>query len=249
MSNFRGFGQLFLTQLRILYRNPGALFFIVLIPAGTYIALVTLPIGRLMGHQNNFASFVLPGVICFTIMQTGIYGLAYLLIDFKARGVMKRFMVTPIRSYDFVLTMMMGRLAVNLIQAGILAVLGYFYGVRIAGSGWLAVVFVLLTSLMFMLIGLLVARFNKTYESASAMVSGILLPFTALGGIFYSVTDLPHWLAWLASILPITFVVSGLRAVYLGGVASSSIYADLLGAAVWVGILLVLALWLFRLEE
>src|SRR6185369_4213025 len=96
------FYQLFLANIKIFYRNKQGFFWTIAMPAGIYIILSILPISKGVDQPLRYSNFVLPGIIAMTIMQTGIYGLAYWMVDLKARGVLKRFMATPVGISQFI---------------------------------------------------------------------------------------------------------------------------------------------------
>jgi hypothetical protein len=83
----RSFYQLFVANLKIVLRNRSGVFWTVLMPSFIYIALSVLPIDRFSG-TTPYSSFVLPGIVAMTIMQGGIYGLAYWWVDMRSRGVL-----------------------------------------------------------------------------------------------------------------------------------------------------------------
>src|SRR5690242_19016067 len=110
------FYQLFLINLKIFYRNTQGFYWTIVMPAIIYVALSVLPLNAFLGGQIKYSNFVLPGVVAMTIMQTGIYGLAYWMIDLKTQKVIKRFLATPIRSVDFVLAIVASRLVIILVE-------------------------------------------------------------------------------------------------------------------------------------
>src|ERR1700734_557133 len=90
------FYQLFVSNLKILLRDKTALFWNIVIPLIIYSALSVIPARRLTGDVA-YKNFVLPGMAAYVIMQGGIYSLAYWMVDLRARGAIKRFLVTPIK--------------------------------------------------------------------------------------------------------------------------------------------------------
>ncbi len=120
----QSFWQLFLMNLKLLYRNRGGLFFTIVMPAIIYVALSVLPIGNVAGGKFNYSNYVLPGIVAMTIMQGGIYGLAYWMVDMKAKGVIKRFLVTPISERELVVSLLSARVLIVIIQVIVLTAIG-----------------------------------------------------------------------------------------------------------------------------
>src|SRR5690242_4442427 len=118
------FKQLFLMNLRLVYRNTTGIFFTLVMPAIIYIALSVLPIGNALGSKLSYSQYVLPGIIAMTVMQGGIYGLAYWMIDLKARGVIKRYLVTPLSQTELVISVLSSRILVAIGQAVFLTLVG-----------------------------------------------------------------------------------------------------------------------------
>jgi ABC-2 type transport system permease protein len=75
---------------------------------------------------------------------------------------------------------------------------------------------VLLTSMVFSLGGLINALFAKNFDHISWFPTFVLQPLTYLGGVFYSVTMLPHWALIVSHANPILYMVSAFRYGFLG---------------------------------
>jgi len=245
----RSFWQLFLMNFKLLYRNAGGLFFTVAMPIGVYIALSVLPIGRLV-ENVRYADFVLPGIVAWMIMQTGTYNLAYWMVDLKSRGVIKRFLVTPISKTELVLSLLSARVLMIILQAVVLTLVGIiFFNATFYGNILTALLFIIVGGFIFLLVGLLVSTFANSYEAAAPITALISIPMTFLGGIFYPVQTLPHSLQIIAKILPVTYLANGLREIYTRPVHIYSTAQNLLPMLIWFVALLLLVLWRFRLEE
>lgn len=244
------FKQLFLMNLKLVYRNRSGLFWTIVMPVGIYVALSVLPIGKTVGAKFNYSNYVLPGIIAMSIMQGGIYGLAYWLVDLKTRGVIKRFMVTPISQVELILSLLCARVLVILVQLIVLTLVGViFFHATFAGNYLSTFIFALLGGFTFLLVGLFISTFANSYEAAAPITTAIGLPLTFLGNLFYSVDGLPRVLRTIAHILPITFLADGLRSAYLNPIHFHDIAKDLLFLAIWLVAMLGIVIWRFRLEE
>src|SRR5262249_54163419 len=148
--------QLFLANLKIFYRNKQGFFWTLAMPAAIYVILSVLPITKSAGPNTiAYTSFVLPGIIAMTVMQTGIYGLAYWMVDLKARGVIKRFLATPLKPWEFVAGILGTRLIVILVEVVVLTLIGVLaFHAKFAGNVISTFIISLLGGGIFLLLGL-----------------------------------------------------------------------------------------------
>jgi ABC-2 type transport system permease protein len=244
------FVQLFLANLKILYRDRSGFFWNILLPAGIYIALSLLPIGKFLNVGTAYSTFLLPGIIAFVIMQGGIYTLAYWMIDLRGQGVIKRFMATPIKKSELVLSVIASRLVVMLLQVILLSLIGAFlFHVTFAGNILSIIILVILGGGIFQLVGLFISTVADTYQSAAPITAAVGLPLTFLSNIFYPVDNLPGFLQTAANALPITWLADGLRQLYLYPFDITIIWKHMVVLLAWFLIALGVILWRFKLEE
>lgn len=202
------------TNILMLVRNRSSFFWMIVIPLITYIALSFVPLERYVQLPGAYSDFLLPGIIAMVTMQGGIYGLAYWMVDLKARGVIKRLIVTPVSKAELLLGVMASRIFVVFIQAVLLTLIGVLiFGTGFAGNIISTAVLIILGGAVFLSLGLLIATLADTYEAAAPLTAAFGLP-SLIGGIFFPVTSLPQGLSQVAQYLPITFLADGLRLVY-----------------------------------
>jgi ABC-2 type transport system permease protein len=243
------FWHLFKMNLKLLTRNPTGLFFTIIMPVAIYIALSVLPIGNTLG-ASSYSNYILPGIIAMVTMQSGIYGLAYWMVDMKSRGVIKRFLVTPIKTRDLILSLLLARAIVILFQAAVLTTIGIiFFHATFAGNIISSIVIVILGAFIFLLVGLIISMVANSYEAAAPITAAVGLPLTFLGNIFFPTDALPKALQAVARLLPITYMADALRKVFLNPFSFASISKDLLILAIWFVVILLFVLWRFRLHE
>lgn len=243
------FTQLFLANLKIFIRNRNGLFWTIIMPVGLYIALSVLPIPSLKGALS-YKDYVLPGMIAYTIMSSGIYSLAYWMVDLKSRGIIKRLSATPIKSWELVLSLVASRIVIMLIQAIIITMVGmFFFHAKVSLNFLLPILFIILGGGVFLTIGLLIAGVATSYESAAPLTTIVGMPFAFLGNIFFPSESLPKILKYISNVLPISFLSDGLRASYLSTGTWVSIGTDLFFLLLWLMGLLFLTIYTFKLKE
>jgi ABC-2 type transport system permease protein len=236
-------------NLIVIFRNKSGLFWTLIMPSFIYVGLSVLPIKNLLG-SDTYSSYLLPGVLALTIMQGGIYTLAYWTIDLRSRGIIKRLNVAPIKKTELVLSLLISRSLVMFLQAVLLTGIGVlFFHAEIRGPLLWVPALVFLGGFVFLPLGLLIASFADTYESAAPVTAALGLPFTFLGSVFYPVESLPHQLVVIGHYLPITYLADALRLVYLQNPTLSDLWWDLVWLVLWIIIISALAIWRFRLED
>ncbi len=244
------FYQLFKANFKMFFREKEGFYWTVLMPAFIYIALSVLPIGKFTGTQIKYSNYVLPGIIAMTIMQGGIYGLAYWMVDLKSRGIIKRLMATPIKQWQLALSLISARLVIVIAQTIILTLLGVFvFHASFFGNILSSLILVLLGGAIFLCLGLIISSFAKSYDTAAPITSAVGLPLTFLGDIFYPINSLPHGLQLFAKILPITYLADGLRQSYLYPFDFNKIGFDILMLSVWLIAILLVTVRVFKLKE
>jgi ABC-2 type transport system permease protein len=115
-----------------------------------------------------------------------------------------------------------------------------FTGFAVAHVAWV-LVFALLVSLTFALLGLAVAIWSDKFEQLNLIPTFIITPLSFLGGVFYSAQWLPQPWKNITRANPILYMVEGLRYGLLGlpgpspwlGLAICSGIALVSGAIVW----------------
>ena len=244
------FYQLFKANFKMFFREKEGFYWTVLMPAFIYIALSVLPIGKFTGTQIKYSNYVLPGIIAMTIMQGGIYGLAYWMVDLKSRGIIKRLMATPIKQWQLALSLISARLVIVIAQTIILTLLGVFvFHASFFGNILSSLILVLLGGAIFLCLGLIISSFAKSYDTAAPITSAVGLPLTFLGDIFYPINSLPHGLQLFAKILPITYLADGLRQSYLYPFDFNKIGFDILILTGWLILILLVTVKVFKLKE
>lgn len=244
------FLQLFKANLKMFYREKEGFYWTVLMPSAIYIGVSILPIGKTLGTTINYSGFVLPGIIALTIMQGGVYSLAYWMVDLKARGVIKRLLATPLKQWELVLSLLCARLVLILTQVIILSLLGIFiFHAPFAGNILSVIILTILGGSIFLLVGLLIANYAKTYDSAAPITSAVALPMSVISSIFYPISILPNSLQMVAKILPITYLADGFRQAYLYSFDINLLGKDFLVLSIWLVIMLTITISVFKLKE
>jgi ABC-2 type transport system permease protein len=242
------FYHLFITNIRLLYRNWRGLFFNIFLPIVLYVAISKVASSG--GNGGSYADFLLPGIIAMTIMQTGIFSLAYYLVDLKSRGVLKRFFVTPMSTIELTGSLILSRIVFMAVQISALVAIGKLYfGAHVNGSLLAIVLLIVLGGAVFLGLGFLISSLAETYEEAAPMTTILNLIFTFLGNIFFPTTALPKAFRAIGEVLPVTYLAQGMRHNFIEHWSLQQTIPDFIGLFVWLIIILAATTYTFRLKK
>jgi ABC-2 type transport system permease protein len=196
---------------------------------------------------SRYIDFLIPGLLGMNLMNSGMWGIGFALVDMRQRKLLKRFVGTPMRRGDFLLAIMTSRLLLMVIEIGLLLVFGVvFFHVRVLGSIFSIALLGGLGSLTFGGVGLLTASRAQKIESISGLINLVMMPMWIFSGVFFSYERFPAVIHPLIKALPLTALNDALRASILEGTPLLQQWPRLLVLGLWGGISFVLALKWFR---
>src|SRR5207245_1967618 len=74
---------------------------------------------------NRYIDFLLPGMLGMNLMGGGLWGVGYVLADMRIRKLLKRFLATPMRRRDFLLSVLISRMLFTVPEVLVLLVFGW----------------------------------------------------------------------------------------------------------------------------
>jgi len=196
---------------------------------------------------SRYIDFLIPGLLGMNLMNSGMWGIGFALVDMRQRKLLKRFVGTPMRRGDFLLALASSRLILMIIEVGLLLAFGVlFFHMRVMGSIAGIALIAGIGSLTFGGVGLLTASRAQKIESVSGLINLVMMPMWIFSGVFFSYERFPAIIHPLIKALPLTALNDALRASILEGTPILHQWPRLLVMIVWGGISFVLALKWFR---
>jgi len=196
----------------------------------------------------GYIDFLVPGIVGMTVMQLGLFGVAFGFVQLKRTGALRRLFATPTSPAYFLSAQVASRLIIAFVQVVILFGIGIWFGLQMFGDYASLAVVVLLGSIIFLAVGFAIAGWAKNEDQAAPVANLISLPMMFLSGVFFPRDAMPEFLAGITQYMPLTYVNEALRAVVNEGAGLASLGPQLLGMGVWTAITFVLAVRLFRWE-
>jgi ABC-2 type transport system permease protein len=196
---------------------------------------------------SRYIDFLIPGLLGMNLMNSGMWGIGFALVDMRQRKLLKRFVGTPMRRGDFLLALASSRLILMIIEVGLLLLFGaLFFQMRVLGSIGSIALIAAIGSLTFGGVGLLTASRAQKIESVSGLINLVMMPMWIFSGVFFSYERFPAVIHPLIKALPLTALNDALRASILEGTPLIHQWPRLLVMFLWGGVSFVLALKCFR---
>ena len=165
--------------------------------------------------------FILPGQLGFSLLASGVFGVAFMFFNLRNTLVLKRFFATPISRTYIIMGEMFSRVIFQLLTAIVIILAGRFlFGFTLI-HGFETFIELLILSfiglVVFMGFGFIVSGLAKSDNTIPPFANLITLPQFLIGGTFFSIDVFPKWLRWIAQAMPLTHLNKALRDVAFEG--------------------------------
>ncbi len=210
------------------------------------------PIEREVVREYKTIDFILPGQLGFSLLSSGVFGVAFMFFNLRNTLVLKRFFATPISRTHIILGEGLARVIFQMITAIVIIVAGYYiFGFTLVDgvTTFMEMLFLSLVGLIvFMGLGFIVSGLAKNDNTIPPFANLITLPQFLLGGTFFSVEAFPNWLQPISKVLPLTHLNIAMRAVAFEGQNLWDVRAELGILLVWGIIVYFVAIRVFKWE-
>jgi ABC-2 type transport system permease protein len=205
---------------------------------------------RFSQWHNPLAAW-LTGLAVLNYFMTGFSSLANAIRQEQVQGTLESVLMTPIS----VPTVIVASSAWDFVEATFFSLLYLFFGwaffdVHYRGSFFLALVFLLLTTMVLACLGILSASFAMVFKrgdpfgiflgTGSALFSGVFFPTQLIRD--YA----GRGVAGISRILPPTYGLDGIRRVLIDGAGLAQVRDPLLTLLLFLAVLLPFSLWVFN---
>lgn len=185
--------------------------------------------------------FFVPGIVSFLVMLTSLLLTSIAIIREKETGTMEQIIVTPIKSYEFILGKTIPYIIISLLQMMIVVVFAVFWFI-IPLKGSLLLLFG--TTVLYLMstlgVGLFISTIASTRQQAMMTTFFVLLPFLLLSGFIFPIANMPLVVQWITYLNPLRFFLVIIRGIFLKGVGLEVLWPQvvaltLLGTVVFAG--------------
>lgn len=214
---------IFRKQIRHLFRYPGEVVFLFIIPY--FLTALVVAMGVSVGGTNAFGNFASQtgsslNPFVFLMIGSGVWMISWLILesigtslrDEQIKGTLEQNFLAPINRFLLLVGTALSQIVItSLMFAGIIVASVLLLEPR--GAPGLILAFGILMIGLLPLFGLgfvfagLVVRFKEPYAFTQAM--NVL--FAVVTGTFYNVTVLPAWVRYVSAAVPMTIVIQDMR--------------------------------------
>jgi len=209
--------------------------------------MVTTSSETAMEPGSRYIDFLIPGLLGMNLMNSGMWGIGFALVDMRQRKLLKRYIATPMRRGDFLMALSSSRLVLMIIEVAMLLGFGVLvFHMRVLGSLLTILLIGTVGALCFGGLGLLTASRAQKLETVSGLINVVMLPMWVFSGVFFSYERFPAILMTFIKALPLTALNDALRATILEGAPLAAQGARLAIMVLWGAVSFALALKWFR---
>ncbi|HEX2334187.1 MAG TPA: ABC transporter permease, partial [Burkholderiales bacterium] len=168
--------------------------------------------GRLQVFDGvRYTSFLVPGLVMMSVLQNAFANTSSSLIQSKITGNIVFILLAPISYAEFFWAYVAAAVARGLaVGAGVLACTAGFVELRLEAPLW-ALAFAVLGGALLAALGLLAGIVSEKIDQLAAFQNFVILPFTMLSGVFYSIHSLPGFWRELSHANPFFYMIDGFR--------------------------------------
>lgn len=197
----------------------------------------------------TYFDFVAPGILSMSIMQLGIFGVAFGFVALKKRGILRRLFVTPINPNDFIIANVAMRLVLVMLQILVMTLVPYFFlNLHFIGNFWEMFLVGILGAIVFLAMGFAIAGIGKSEDQVAPIANLVAMPMMMLGGIFFSRNSLPGFVRAVVDYLPLSFLADAMRSIAIDGATLAHVLPQIGGLAAWCVVSVFVAVKMFRWE-
>ncbi len=246
----KAFRVLLKNELKMSLRGMDMLIFAIIMPL-----VVLIILGMVYGNKPAFegADYTFleqsfGGLCTIAICAGGVMGLPLVISDYRAKKILKRYHVTPIRPSLVLLVdvaMYVIYSVASLVTLFLVAVC--FFGFRMRGNLGLFLVGYLLVIVSMFSIGMMVGGVAKDSKIAGVIASALYFPMLVFSGATLPYEVMPEAMQKIVNILPLTQGIKILKNATLG-LPTENIIGSVVFMLVIVGICSFIGLRFFRWE-
>ena len=189
-----------------------------IVTTGLYFAIFGKFIGSRVQDIGgvDYMGFIVPGIVMMSIITGSYMNTVSTFYFSKWQRTIDEQLVSPMPMWTIIAGFVTGGVMRGLLVGVLVVITSLFFTHLVIHNILVVLAAAILTTLLFSLAGLVNGIFAKSFDAISIVPTFVLTPLTYLGGVFYSVDQLPGIFRTLSLANPILYMVSAFRYGFLG---------------------------------
>jgi len=194
-----------------------------LVPPAVTMSLYFVIFGSLIGPRIgtmdglDYIQFMIPGLIMMSVITNSYANVVSSFYSVKFQKSIEELLISPMPNWAILTGFVMGGVSRGiLIGCIVFCVSLFFYPTFDIANPALTILVLILTSILFSLMGFINAIFADSFDDISIIPTFVLTPLIYLGGVFYSINILPDIWRSISMANPMLYVVNTFREGMLG---------------------------------
>tara|TARA_B100001059_G_scaffold147155_1_gene147020 strand:+ start:10896 stop:11681 length:786 start_codon:yes stop_codon:yes gene_type:complete len=197
-----------------------------LVPPAITISLYFVIFGSLIGPNIDtnkvtdgieYVQYMIPGLIMMSVITNSYANVVSSFYSVKFQKSIEELLISPMPNWTILLGFIIGGVCRGVLVGIIVFCVSLFFNPEFQiVNPMLTISVLLLTSVMFSLMGFINAVFADSFDDISIIPTFVLTPLIYLGGVFYSINMLSPTLQSISKANPMLYVVNTFREGMLG---------------------------------
>lgn len=176
---------------------------------------VEMELKKVSTKGNRYIDFLIPGLLALGIMNSCLWGIGYVLIEYRMKRLMRRMIATPLKKWALLASFFLSRLTINIVEAVLLIAFGFFYfGFSLQGHLSALVALFLAGNIAFAGLAFLLASRAENTRTGNGIINTFSIPLMLASGVFFSYANFPDFLQPLLQYSPLAMLAEGFRSVF-----------------------------------
>ncbi len=175
-------------------------------------------IGRRIGEMDgiDYMAYIAPGLIMMSVITNSYGNVVSSFFGAKFGRHIEEMLVSPMSNSAIIIGHVAGGVLRGLLVGALVTAIALFFTRLEVQNPFITISVVLLSSIVFSLLGFINAVYAKKFDDISIIPTFVLTPLTYLGGVFYSISLLPEFWQTASKANPILYMVNAFRYGILG---------------------------------
>ena len=245
--NLRGVQAIYRFEMARMFRTAVQSIVAPVLSTSLYFVIFGAAIGSRITEIDgvSYGAFIVPGLIMLSIMTESMSNSSFAIYFPRFTGTIFEVLSAPVSWVEVVLGYVGAAATKSIIIGSIIFVTANFFVTIELAHPWVALLFLVLTSVSFCLFGFILGIWADGWEKLTIVPILVIMPLTFLGGTFFSISMLPEAWQTISLFNPVVYLISGFRWAFYENADVSVVYSLGMTIGFLVACLLTVR-WIFK---